>query len=140
MNSPRSRERCQVNQAYWARNPQGPFATLIGVAATYCHPEAYDGAYDDLIARVRSAAPEDDEIRAVGGEQERHIGSRVEPVHLVQQLEQQRVLTWTLNCGFSPVVGRICTLIGAVGWPGAGPPAARRHRGGGRRDDHRTPG
>jgi hypothetical protein len=52
-----------VNQAYWARNPQGPFATLIGVAATYCHPEAYDGAYADLISRVQSAAPEDEEIR-----------------------------------------------------------------------------
>jgi len=59
----RDRERCQVNQAYWARNPQGPFATLIGVAATYCHPEAYDGAYEALIMRVRSAAPEDEEIR-----------------------------------------------------------------------------
>jgi hypothetical protein len=52
-----------VNQAYWARNPQGPFATLIGVAATYCHPEAYDGAYEALIVRARSAAPEDEEIR-----------------------------------------------------------------------------
>ena len=52
-----------MNQAYWARNPQGPFATLIGVAATYCHPEAYDGAEADLIARARSAAPEDEEIQ-----------------------------------------------------------------------------
>ncbi len=52
-----------MNQAYWARNPQGPFATLIGVAATYCHPEAYDGAYEDLTARARSAAPDDEEIR-----------------------------------------------------------------------------
>jgi hypothetical protein len=51
-----------VNQAYWARNPQGPFATLIAVAATYCHPEAYDGAYEDLTARARSAAPDDKEI------------------------------------------------------------------------------
>jgi hypothetical protein len=51
-----------VNQAYWARNPQGPFATLIGVAATYCHPEAYDGAIADLVSRARSAAPEDEEI------------------------------------------------------------------------------
>ena len=37
-----------MNQAYWARNPQAPFATLIAVAATYCHPEAYDDAYHDL--------------------------------------------------------------------------------------------
>jgi len=52
-----------VNQAYWAQNPQGPFATLILVAATYCHPEAYDGAYTDLISRVQSPAPEDEQIR-----------------------------------------------------------------------------
>ena len=49
-----------MNQAYWARNPQGPFATLIAVAATYCHPEVYDDAYPELIARARSAAPDDE--------------------------------------------------------------------------------
>jgi hypothetical protein len=64
----RNRERCQVNQAYWARNPHGPFATLIGVAATYCHPEAYDGAYEDLAARARSAAPDDEEIHVFRAE------------------------------------------------------------------------
>ena len=64
----RDRERCQVNQAYWARNPHGPFATLIGVAATYCHPEAYDGAYEDLAVRARSAAPDDEEIRVFRAE------------------------------------------------------------------------
>ena len=52
-----------VNQAYWARNPQGPFATLIAVAATYCHPEVYNDAYAELVERVRSAAPEDEQIR-----------------------------------------------------------------------------
>jgi hypothetical protein len=52
-----------VNLAYWAKNPQGPFATLIGVTATYCHPEAYDGAYQDLIARAQSPESDDDEIR-----------------------------------------------------------------------------
>jgi hypothetical protein len=52
-----------VNQAYWARNPKGPFATLIAVTATYCHPEAYNDAYPELIERVRSAAPEDEQIR-----------------------------------------------------------------------------
>ena len=34
----------------WERHPDGPFATLIAVAATYCSPDAYDGAYADLIA------------------------------------------------------------------------------------------
>jgi len=52
-----------VNEAYWARKPQPPFATLIAMAATYCHPEAYDGAYQDLIDRARSTEPGDEEIR-----------------------------------------------------------------------------
>jgi hypothetical protein len=57
-----------MNQAYWARSPQGPFATLIAVAATYCHPEVYNDAYPELIERVRSAAPEDVQIRMFGEE------------------------------------------------------------------------
>jgi hypothetical protein len=40
---------------YWARHPDGPFATLIGVAATCCSPDAYDGAYEGLISRARAA-------------------------------------------------------------------------------------
>ena len=52
-----------MNEAYWAKHPHGPFATLIAVAATYCHPEAYDGAYADLIDRARSPEPDDEEIR-----------------------------------------------------------------------------
>jgi hypothetical protein len=57
-----------VNQAYWARNPQNPFATLIALAAAYCHPEAYDDAYADLTARARSAAPDDEQIRVFKAE------------------------------------------------------------------------
>jgi hypothetical protein len=57
-----------LNQAYWARTPRPPFATLIAVASTYCHPEAYDHAYQDLIDRVRSAEPDDEEIRAFKNE------------------------------------------------------------------------
>ncbi len=52
-----------MNEAYWAKNPQGPFATLIAVAATYCHPEAYDGAFQDLVDRAQSPEPDDEEIR-----------------------------------------------------------------------------
>ena len=52
-----------MNQAYWAKNPSAPFATLIAVAATYCHPEAYDGSYADLVERAHSPEPGDDEIR-----------------------------------------------------------------------------
>jgi hypothetical protein len=57
-----------VNQAYWAKNPQGPFATLIALTAAYCHPEAYDDAYADLTARARSAAPDDEQIRVFKAE------------------------------------------------------------------------
>jgi hypothetical protein len=53
-----------VSGSYWERHPDGPFATLIAVAATYCAPRAYDGAYDDLISRARTPEPGDEEIGA----------------------------------------------------------------------------
>jgi hypothetical protein len=53
---------------YWERHPRGPFATLIAVAATYCGPDAYDGAYDDLINQARPAEPGDEEIEAFKAE------------------------------------------------------------------------
>ena len=40
---------------------------MPAVAATYCSPEAYDGAYDDLISRARAPEP-DEEIRAFKAE------------------------------------------------------------------------
>jgi hypothetical protein len=43
----------------WEPHPDGPFATLITVAATYCSPDAYDGAYEDLISRARAPDPDD---------------------------------------------------------------------------------
>jgi hypothetical protein len=52
-----------VSAFYWERHPDGPFATLIGVAATYCSPEASDEAYEDLVIRARSPEADDDEIR-----------------------------------------------------------------------------
>jgi hypothetical protein len=36
--------------------------TLIAVAATHCHPEAYDRAYHDLISRATNPDPDDEEI------------------------------------------------------------------------------
>ena len=57
-----------MNEAYWAKNPHGPFATLIAVAATYCNPGAHDGAYADLISRPRAPDPGDKEIRAFTAE------------------------------------------------------------------------
>jgi hypothetical protein len=47
-----------VNAFYWERHPDGPFATLIAVAATYCDAEQSGGAYEDL---KRLAQREDDE-------------------------------------------------------------------------------
>jgi hypothetical protein len=52
-----------VSAFYWERHPDGPFVTLIAVAATYCSPDAYDGAYADLIRRARSPEAGDDEMR-----------------------------------------------------------------------------
>jgi hypothetical protein len=52
-----------VSGFYWERHPGGPFATLIAVAAAYCSPDAYDGAYADLASRARAPDPGDAEIR-----------------------------------------------------------------------------
>ena len=53
---------------YWERHPDGPYATLIAVAATYCSPDAYDGAYEDLVSRARSPRPDDEEMRVFKAE------------------------------------------------------------------------
>lgn len=37
-----------MTRRYWQDNPDAPFAILLDVVETYCHPEAYDEAYDDL--------------------------------------------------------------------------------------------
>jgi hypothetical protein len=57
-----------VGAFYWERHPDGPFATLIAVAATSCSPDAYDGGYADLISRARTPDPGDEEIRAFTAE------------------------------------------------------------------------
>jgi hypothetical protein len=49
---------------YRERHPDGPFVTLIAVAATYSGPDACDGAYRDLISRARTPGPGDEQIRA----------------------------------------------------------------------------
>jgi hypothetical protein len=47
-----------VTGFYWERHPDGPFATLIGVAATYCSPDADAEDYERL---KRLARHEDDQ-------------------------------------------------------------------------------
>lgn len=47
-----------MSPLYWEWNPDGPFATLIRVAATYCSPDADEEAYEGL---KRLAKREDDE-------------------------------------------------------------------------------
>ncbi len=37
-----------MNETYWAKHLDGPIATLIRVAATYCDSEQDMDAYDDL--------------------------------------------------------------------------------------------
>jgi hypothetical protein len=51
-----------VNEAYWAKNPDGPFATLIRVAATYCDPEQDMDTYDDLKHLARQDDDADIEV------------------------------------------------------------------------------
>lgn len=53
---------------YWERHPDGPFVTLIAVAATYCSPDAYHEAYDDLVRRARAADADDEEMRVFKAE------------------------------------------------------------------------
>jgi hypothetical protein len=47
-----------VTGFYWERHPDGPFATLIGVAATYCSPDADVEDYERL---KRLARRQDDQ-------------------------------------------------------------------------------
>ncbi len=58
------KEGSQVGRFYGERHPDGPFATPITVAATYCSPDAYD----DLIIRARAPEPGDEEIAAFKAE------------------------------------------------------------------------
>ena len=37
-----------MSPLYWERHPDGPFATLIRVATTYCSPDADEEAYEGL--------------------------------------------------------------------------------------------
>jgi len=55
---------------YWERHPRGPFATLIAVAATYCHPKAYLG---EPVSPARRA---DDPPRSRPGSRQRATAGR----------------------------------------------------------------
>lgn len=57
-----------MNAFYWERQPDGPFVTLVAVAATYCSPDAYDGGYEDLISRARSPQQDDKEMQVFKSE------------------------------------------------------------------------
>jgi hypothetical protein len=48
---------------FWRKNPDAPFATLLSVVNTHCHPEAYDEAYEDLIRFARSPEPVEKMVR-----------------------------------------------------------------------------
>jgi hypothetical protein len=63
-----------VSAFYWERHPDGPFATLIAVAATYCSPDAYDGAYNDLVRRA-SSDTDDEEMRVFKAELRRALSN-----------------------------------------------------------------
>lgn len=46
-----------MTRSWWLQEPDAPFATLLGLIQMYCHPEAYDEAYDDLRELVQRPNP-----------------------------------------------------------------------------------
>lgn len=48
-----------MSMPFWQEDPDAPFATLLGVIAGACHPEAWEDAYEDLkrIARDHPDTP-----------------------------------------------------------------------------------
>lgn len=46
-----------MSDRFWQYEPEAPFATLLSIIETYCHPEAYDEAYDDFKEVVRLPDP-----------------------------------------------------------------------------------
>ncbi|MEV5709983.1 hypothetical protein [Actinoallomurus sp. NPDC052274] len=48
-----------MSETFWRKHPDSPFATLVRIAATYCHPEADEDVYDDLKLRARSDTTEE---------------------------------------------------------------------------------
>lgn len=43
-----------MTRSWWLQEPDTPFATLLSIVQGYCHPEAYDEAYEDLQKLVKS--------------------------------------------------------------------------------------
>lgn len=41
-----------MEDRFWVKDRDARFATLLRIVETYCHPEAYDEAYEDLQAVV----------------------------------------------------------------------------------------
>jgi hypothetical protein len=60
-----------VSALYWERHPDGPFTTLIRVAATYCHPEQDLEAYDDL--KYLASQNDDEEMQLFKSELQRAL-------------------------------------------------------------------
>lgn len=55
-----------MSPLYWERHPDGPFATLIRVATTYCSPDADDEAYAGLKRLAKRQS--DEEMRVFKAE------------------------------------------------------------------------
>lgn len=65
---------------YWLEDDDAPFATLLRVVGTYCHPEAGPEAYDDLVVLVRTR-DDDSEIRRFKDELARALEGDTEGLH-----------------------------------------------------------
>jgi hypothetical protein len=55
-----------MNKPFWRVHPEARFATLIRVSRNYCHPEAYEGAYESLKRLARR--DDKDEMRVFKAE------------------------------------------------------------------------
>jgi hypothetical protein len=46
-----------ASKRFWQDNPDAPFATMLGIIESHCHPEAWDDAYDYLIELAHDPEP-----------------------------------------------------------------------------------
>lgn len=71
---------------YWEDDEDGPYATLLRLVETYCHPSAWDGAYEQLrvLARAGGRGGDGAEIRVFKRELAELIGDpTLLPSHLL---------------------------------------------------------
>jgi hypothetical protein len=49
-----------ASKRFWQDNPDAPFAMLLRVVESYCHPEVWGDSYDELIELAHDPEPGDE--------------------------------------------------------------------------------